>query len=115
MPGRDALVVLLVLAGMLAVTAGQATGQLVRAPGTVVRIVQDSDAMRAYRPIVAYLANDGQRREVAGNTASTVTSTTTSAPILPVLPCSANLPAASSITRPGHATAWSAFMTRPAS
>ncbi|WP_408733277.1 DUF3592 domain-containing protein [Burkholderia cepacia] len=78
MPGRDALVamalgvVLLVLAGMLAVTAGQATGQLVRAPGTVVRIVQDSDAMRAYRPIVAYLANDGQRREVAGNTASTV-------------------------------------------
>ncbi|WP_278648673.1 DUF3592 domain-containing protein [Burkholderia lata] len=78
MPGKDALVamalgvVLLVLAGMLAVTAGQATGQLVSAPGTVVRIVQDSDAMRAYRPIVAYLANDGQRREVAGNTASTV-------------------------------------------
>ncbi|WP_175000019.1 DUF3592 domain-containing protein [Burkholderia lata] len=78
MPGKDALVVmalgvvLLVLAGMLAVTAGQATGQLVRTPGTVVRIVQDSDAMRAYRPIVAYLANDGQRREVAGNTASTV-------------------------------------------
>ncbi|VWD33125.1 hypothetical protein BLA50215_04819 [Burkholderia lata] len=78
MPGKDALVVmalgvvLLVLAGMLAVTAGQATGQLVRAPGTVVRIVQDNDAIRAYRPIVAYLANDGQRREVAGNTASTV-------------------------------------------
>ncbi|CAB3760362.1 hypothetical protein LMG29660_03952 [Burkholderia puraquae] len=78
MPGKDALVamalgvVLLVLAGMLAVTAGQATGHLVRAPGTVVRIVQDSDALRAYRPIVAYLANDGQRREVAGNTASTV-------------------------------------------
>lgn len=78
MPGKDALValalgvVLLVLAGVLAVTAGQATGHLVRTPGTVVRIVQDSDAMRAYRPIVAYLANDGQRREVAGNTASTI-------------------------------------------
>ncbi|WP_412022815.1 DUF3592 domain-containing protein [Burkholderia cepacia] len=78
MPGKDALaalalgVVLLVLAGVLAVTAGRATGHLVRSPGTVVRIVQDSDAMRAYRPIVAYLANDGQRREVAGNTASTV-------------------------------------------
>ncbi|AOJ32899.1 hypothetical protein WJ16_15905 [Burkholderia metallica] len=78
MPGKDALVamvlgvVLLVLAGMLAVTASQATGQLVRTPGTVVRIVQDSDALRAYRPIVAYLANDGQRREVAGNTASPV-------------------------------------------
>ncbi|AXF22092.1 DUF3592 domain-containing protein [Burkholderia pyrrocinia] len=78
MPGKNARValalgvVLLVLAGVLAVTAGRATGQLVRTPGTVVRIVQDSDAMRAYRPIVAYLANDGQRREVAGNTASTV-------------------------------------------
>ncbi|WP_423758757.1 DUF3592 domain-containing protein [Burkholderia sp. NLJ2] len=78
MPGKDALaalalgVVLLVLAGVLAVTTGRATGHLVRAPGTVVRIVQDSDAMRAYRPIVAYLANDGQRREIAGNTASTV-------------------------------------------
>ncbi|EMN5133739.1 DUF3592 domain-containing protein [Burkholderia contaminans] len=78
MPGKDALValalgaVLLVLAGVLAVTAGQATGHLVRTPGTVVRIVQDSDAMRAYRPIVAYLASDGQRREVAGNTASTI-------------------------------------------
>lgn len=78
MPGKDALValalgvVLLVLAGVIAVTAGQATGHLVRTPGTVVRIVQDSDAMRAYRPIVAYLANDGQRREVAGNTASTI-------------------------------------------
>ncbi|WP_412525083.1 DUF3592 domain-containing protein [Burkholderia lata] len=78
MPGKDALValalgaVLLVLAGVLAVTAGQATGHLVRTPGTVVRIVQDSDAMRAYRPIVAYLANDGQRREIAGNTASTI-------------------------------------------
>ncbi|MDN7589043.1 DUF3592 domain-containing protein [Burkholderia seminalis] len=78
MPGKDALVALalgialLVLAGVLAVTAGRATGHLVRAPGTVVRIVQDSDAMRAYRPIVAYLANDGQRREIAGNTASTV-------------------------------------------
>ncbi len=78
MPGKDALaalalgVVLLLLAGVLAVTAGRATGHLVRAPGTVVRIVQDSDAMRAYRPIVAYLANDGQRREIAGNTASTV-------------------------------------------
>ena len=77
MPGKGALValalgaVLLVLAGVLAVTAGQATGHLVRTPGTVVRIVQDSDAMRAYRPIVAYLANDGQRREIAGNTAST--------------------------------------------
>ncbi|MEN8516505.1 DUF3592 domain-containing protein [Burkholderia sp. RS02] len=78
MPGKDALaalalgVVLLVLAAVLAVTTGRATGHLVRAPGTVVRIVQDSDAMRAYRPIVAYLANDGQRREIAGNTASTV-------------------------------------------
>ncbi len=78
MPGKDALialtigVVLFVLAGVLAVTAGRELGHLVRAPGTVVRIVQDSDAMRAYRPIVAYLANDGQRREVAGNTASTV-------------------------------------------
>ncbi|UXU87806.1 DUF3592 domain-containing protein [Burkholderia sp. S-53] len=78
MPGKDALaalalgVVLLVLAGVLAVTTGRATGHLVRTPGTVVRIVQDSDAMRAYRPIVAYLANDGQRREIAGNTASTV-------------------------------------------
>jgi hypothetical protein len=78
MPGKDALValalgvVLLVLAGVLAVTAGSETGHLVRAPGTVVRIVQDSDAMRAYRPIVAYLSNDGLRREVAGNTASTV-------------------------------------------
>lgn len=78
MPGKDALaalalgVALLLLAGVLAVTAGRATGHLVRAPGTVVRIVQDSDAMRAYRPIVAYLANDGQRREIAGNTASTV-------------------------------------------
>ncbi len=78
MPGKDALaalalgVVLLLLAGVLAATAGRATGHLVRAPGTVVRIVQDSDAMRAYRPIVAYLANDGQRREIAGNTASTV-------------------------------------------
>ncbi|WP_241020997.1 DUF3592 domain-containing protein [Burkholderia sp. Ac-20344] len=78
MRGKDALVamalgvMLLVLASLLAFTAGQATGHLVRAPGTVVRIVQDSDAMRAYRPIVAYLANDGQRREVAGNIASTV-------------------------------------------
>ncbi|WP_176050844.1 DUF3592 domain-containing protein [Burkholderia sp. BCC1644] len=78
MPGKDALValalgvVLLVLAGVLAVTTGRATGHLVRAPGTVVRIVQDSDAMRAYRPIVAYLSNDGLRREIAGNTASTV-------------------------------------------
>ncbi|RQS22817.1 DUF3592 domain-containing protein [Burkholderia sp. Bp8992] len=78
MPGKGPLVamllgiVLLVLAGVLAVTAGGATGRLVRAPGTVVRIVQDSDAMRAYRPIVAYLSNDGRRREVAGNTASTV-------------------------------------------
>ncbi|HHT8996859.1 TPA: DUF3592 domain-containing protein [Burkholderia cenocepacia] len=78
MPGKDALlalmigVVLFVLAGVLAITAGREPGNLVRAPGTVVRIVQDSDAMHAYRPIVAYLANDGQRREVAGNTASTV-------------------------------------------
>ncbi len=78
MPGKDALaalalgVALLVLAGVLAATTGRATGHLVHAPGTVVRIVQDSDAMRAYRPIVAYLANDGQRREIAGNTASTV-------------------------------------------
>ncbi|MEK2603297.1 DUF3592 domain-containing protein [Burkholderia arboris] len=78
MPGKDALVaillgvVLLVLAGVFAATAGGETGRLVRAPGTVVRIVQDSDAMRAYRPIVAYPSNDGQRREIAGNTASTV-------------------------------------------
>ncbi|KWZ36096.1 DUF3592 domain-containing protein [Burkholderia anthina] len=78
MPGKDALValmigvVLFVLAGVLAVTAGREPDRLVRAPGTVVRIVQDSDAMRAYRPIVAYLANDGRRREVAGNTASAV-------------------------------------------
>ncbi|MGT0244539.1 DUF3592 domain-containing protein [Burkholderia pyrrocinia] len=78
MPGKDALaalalgVVLLVLAAVLAATSGRATAHLVRAPGTVVRIVQDSDAMRAYRPIVAYLANDGQRCEIAGNTASTV-------------------------------------------
>ncbi|WP_322088567.1 DUF3592 domain-containing protein [Burkholderia sp. BCC1999] len=78
MPGKDALValalgvVLLVLAGVLAVTTGRATGHLVRVPGTVVRIVQDSDAMRAYRPIVAYLSNEGLRREIAGNTASTV-------------------------------------------
>ncbi len=78
MPGKDALValmigvVLFVLAGVLAITASQEPGHLVRAPGTVVRIVQDSDAMRAYRPIVAYLATDGRRREVAGNTASTV-------------------------------------------
>ncbi|WP_175730638.1 DUF3592 domain-containing protein [Burkholderia ambifaria] len=75
---KDALVAfalgiaLLVAAAALAVTAGGAAGHLVRAPGTVVRIVQDSDAMRAYRPIVAYLANDGRRREVAGNTASMV-------------------------------------------
>ncbi|AOI58858.1 DUF3592 domain-containing protein [Burkholderia diffusa] len=78
MPRKDALVALalgvalLVVAAMLAVTASQAVGNLVRAPGTVVRIVQDSDAMRGYRPIVAYLANDGSRREVAGNTASFV-------------------------------------------
>jgi len=78
MPGKDALValmigvVLFVLAGVLAITASREPGHLVRAPGTVVRIVQDSDAMRAYRPIVAYLATDGRRREVAGNTASTV-------------------------------------------
>lgn len=78
MPGKGALgalalgAVLLVLAGVLAVTTGQVAGHLVRTPGTVVRIVQDSDAMRAYRPIVAYLANDGQRREIAGNTASTI-------------------------------------------
>ncbi|WP_322026965.1 DUF3592 domain-containing protein [Burkholderia sp. BCC1977] len=78
MPRKDALVALalgvalLVVAAMLAVTASHAAGDLVRAPGTVVRIVQDSDAMRAYRPIVAYLANDGRRREVAGNTASVV-------------------------------------------
>ncbi|RQV58229.1 DUF3592 domain-containing protein [Burkholderia cenocepacia] len=78
MPGKNALVALMigvvlsVLAGALAITASREPGHLVRAPGTVVRIVQDSDAMRAYRPIVAYLANDGQRREVAGNTASTV-------------------------------------------
>ncbi|MPV59935.1 hypothetical protein CFB46_03910 [Burkholderia sp. HI2761] len=78
MPGKDALVALMigvilsVLAGVLAITASREPGRLVRAPGTVVRIVQDSDAMRAYRPIVAYLANDGRRREVAGNTASAV-------------------------------------------
>ncbi|KUZ33117.1 DUF3592 domain-containing protein [Burkholderia territorii] len=78
MPRKDALVALalgialLVVAAMLAVTANHAVGGLVRAPGTVVRIVQDSDAMRGYRPIVAYLANDGRRREVAGNTASVV-------------------------------------------
>ncbi|RKU00932.1 DUF3592 domain-containing protein [Burkholderia sp. Nafp2/4-1b] len=78
MQRKDALVVfalgiaLLVVAAALAVTASRAAGHLVRTPGTVVRIVQDSDAMRAYRPIVAYLANDGRRREVAGNTASTV-------------------------------------------
>ncbi|RQR28355.1 DUF3592 domain-containing protein [Burkholderia sp. Bp9142] len=65
-------VALLVIAAALAVTASRTAGHLVRAPGTVVRIVQDSDAMRAYRPIVAYLANDGRRREVAGNTASMV-------------------------------------------
>ncbi|KAB0642864.1 DUF3592 domain-containing protein [Burkholderia latens] len=75
---KDALVAfalgiaLLVAAAGLAVTGSAAAGHLVRAPGTVVRIVQDSDAMRAYRPIVAYLANDGRRREVAGNTASMV-------------------------------------------
>jgi len=75
---RDALVAftlgvaLLVVATVLAFTATGAAGHLVRAPGTVVRIVQDSDAMRAYRPIVAYFANDGRRREVAGNTASMV-------------------------------------------
>ncbi|WP_175815929.1 DUF3592 domain-containing protein [Burkholderia diffusa] len=78
MPRKDALVALalgvalLVVAAMLAVTASRAVGDLVRTPGTVVRIVQDSDAMRGYRPIVAYLANDGHRREVAGNTASVV-------------------------------------------
>jgi hypothetical protein len=78
MPRKDALVALalgvalLVVAAMLAVTASHAVGDLVRTPGTVVRIVQDSDAMRGYRPIVAYLANDGHRREVAGNTASVV-------------------------------------------
>ncbi|WP_174909476.1 DUF3592 domain-containing protein [Burkholderia diffusa] len=78
MPRKDALVALalgvalLVVAAMLAVTASRAVGDLVRTPGTVVRIVQDSDAMRGYRPIVAYLANDGRRREVAGNTASVV-------------------------------------------
>lgn len=78
MPRKDALVALalgvalLVVAAMLAVTASHAAGDLIRTPGTVVRIVQDSDAMRAYRPIVAYLANDGRRREVAGNTASVV-------------------------------------------
>jgi len=75
---RDALVAftlgvaLLLIATVLTFTATGSAGHLVRAPGTVVRIVQDSDAMRAYRPIVAYLANDGQRREVAGNTASMV-------------------------------------------
>ncbi|RQR29072.1 DUF3592 domain-containing protein [Burkholderia sp. Bp9143] len=75
---KDALVALalgvalLVVAATLAITASRAAGDLVRAPGTVVRIVQDSDAMRAYRPIVAYLANDGHRREVAGSTASVV-------------------------------------------
>ncbi|KWF25853.1 hypothetical protein WT56_22000 [Burkholderia pseudomultivorans] len=78
MPHRNALaalmlgIVLLLLAGALAVTTGRATGHLIRVPGTVVRIVQDSDTMRAYRPIVAYLAGDGQRREIAGSTASTV-------------------------------------------
>lgn len=78
MPRKDALVAfalgvaLLVLAAALAVTASSTVGQLVRTPGTVVRIVQDTDAMRAYRPIVAYLSNDGQRREIAGNTASSV-------------------------------------------
>ncbi|AIO33186.1 hypothetical protein DM39_3240 [Burkholderia cenocepacia] len=77
-PHRNALaalmlgVVLLLLAGALAVTTGRATGHLVRVPGTIVRIVQDSDTMRAYRPIVGYLAGDGQRREIAGSTASTV-------------------------------------------
>ncbi len=78
MPRKDALVAfalgvaLLALAAALAVTASSTAGLLVRTPGTVVRIVQDSDAMHAYRPIVAYLANDGRRREVAGNTASSV-------------------------------------------
>lgn len=78
MPHRNALaalmvgVVLLLLAGALAVATGRATGHLIRAPGTVVRIVQDSDTMRAYRPIVSYVAGDGQRREIAGSTASTV-------------------------------------------
>ncbi|AXK66933.1 DUF3592 domain-containing protein [Burkholderia sp. IDO3] len=78
MPRKDAFVAfalgvaLLALAAALAITASSTAGQLVRTPGTVVRIVQDSDAMRAYRPIVAYLSNDGQRREVAGNTASSV-------------------------------------------
>ncbi|WP_269508701.1 DUF3592 domain-containing protein [Burkholderia sp. IMCC1007] len=78
MPRKDTLVAfalgiaLLALAGALAVAASSTAGQLVRTPGTVVRIVQDSDAMRAYRPIVAYLANGGRRREVAGNTASSV-------------------------------------------
>ncbi|KHK60890.1 hypothetical protein PI86_01665 [Burkholderia sp. A9] len=77
MPRRDAFVALalgvalLVLSAVFAVTASGVADDLVRAPGTVVRIVQDSDAMRAYRPIVAYLGNDGRRREVAGNTAST--------------------------------------------
>jgi hypothetical protein len=75
---KDALVAfalgiaLLVVAAALAIAGSAAAGHLVRAPGTVVRIVQDSDAMRAYRPIVAYLAHDGRRREVAGNTASMV-------------------------------------------
>ncbi|RQZ15601.1 DUF3592 domain-containing protein [Burkholderia sp. Bp9031] len=75
---KDALVAfalgiaLLVVAAALAVIASRAAGHLLRAPGTVVRIVQDNDAMRAYRPIVTYLANDGQRHEVVGNTASTV-------------------------------------------
>ncbi|MBY4695638.1 DUF3592 domain-containing protein [Burkholderia latens] len=75
---KDALVAfalgiaLLVVAAGLAVIGTAASGNLIRAPGTVVRIVQDSDAMRAYRPIVAYLGNDGRRREVVGNTASLV-------------------------------------------
>ncbi|KVE33469.1 hypothetical protein WI93_24290 [Burkholderia vietnamiensis] len=75
---KDALVAfalgiaLLVITAALAVTASRATGGLLRASGTIVRIVQDSDAMRAYRPIVAYLASDGRRREVAGDTASAV-------------------------------------------
>ncbi len=65
-------IALLVVAAILAVTAGHATGHLIRVPGTVVRIVQDSDAMRAYRPIVAYVADNGERREIAGSTASIV-------------------------------------------
>ncbi|HGL4260881.1 DUF3592 domain-containing protein [Burkholderia dolosa] len=78
MPGKDAVVALALgvalfaLAVVLAAGARHPAGNLIRAPGTVVRIVQDSDAMRAYRPIVAYLANDGRRREVVGSTASTV-------------------------------------------